>query len=416
MQNNFKQYTLFGILMLTLRIEDRMKMKKRIIILGVLCAVLLSASAQSKGRKRVVAKPKDATTLLREKQEALFEEMLDNTRETFVVDSVVVDADKAIEAINIPADLGRMVAYNDVFNDKQLPGTYAYLNGLGNKCWYAECDTTGSAKVYCREKLGGKWSARQQVSGIGDELTHINYPFMTSDGETFYFAAKSTDGLGGYDLYVTRYDADEGQFLAAENVGLPFNSFDDDLIYAEDDVHGFAWLVSNRRQPEGKACVYIIKTAEKRTNYDSDELDDSKLKSLARIGRIRDTWPTPEIRDEALKQYKTLGMASSSASAKGSGDEIFYVDNELSISSADDCPNSTSRGIYSSLQKLKEQKQQLRTQLDSLRSQYHSAARSARNTLAPRIKQAENDINTLTQNIKTQASKLRESILKSSKK
>ena len=54
---------------------------------------------------------------------------------------------------------------------------------------------------------------------------------MTSDGETLYFAAMSEEGLGGYDIYVTRFDSDEGTFLEAENVGLPYNSFSDDSLF-----------------------------------------------------------------------------------------------------------------------------------------------------------------------------------------
>ena len=45
-------------------------------------------------------------------------------------------------------------------------------------------------------------------------MKHINYPFMTSDGETFFFAAKADDGLGGYDIFMTRYDPDEGKFFS----------------------------------------------------------------------------------------------------------------------------------------------------------------------------------------------------------
>ena len=72
-----------------------------------------------------------------------------------------------------------------------------------------------------QEKVGNEWGERIPVKEINERFTDISFPFMSSDGLTLYFSAKSEEeGLGKRDIYMTKYDAEEGKFLQAENIGL----------------------------------------------------------------------------------------------------------------------------------------------------------------------------------------------------
>ena len=44
-----------------------------------------------------------------------------------------------------------------------------------------------------------------------------------ADGVTIYYASDG-EGLGGYDIFVTRYNTNTDTYLVPENVGMPFNS------------------------------------------------------------------------------------------------------------------------------------------------------------------------------------------------
>ena len=381
---------------------------KSLIGMALLLSLSLPMAAQRGKAKKVVVK-KQPVNMLAEKQNDLFEEMLEGTQQLFIVDSVVVDKAQAISKVPLQTDLGRVIPYGEVFAGNGQTDTYVYVNGFGNKCYYAETDTTGTSRMFCREKLNGQWSAPQQIQGIEGDLKFINYPFMTSDGETLYFAAKSDEGLGGYDLYMTRYDADDGKFLKAENLGLPYNSFNNDFFYIEDDVHGFAWLATDRRQPEGKVCIYTIKTAKKRTNYSPDDYSDSKLKGLASISRIRDTWPTPQLRDKAMAELKAIGGTNHGG---GDEDEAFVINDELSYNSLQSFSADGGR-LYARLIKLRRQKEETERSLDALRMKYHATAAGARATIAAQIAASEktldatnDEIADVTKNIrKTEASR-----------
>ena len=348
----------------------------------LLLATSLGASAQRRGRK-VAPKPLTAEELLKQKQDKLFGEMVDNTQRLFVIDSVVVDKSQALNSIPLSSDLGKIVEYNSYFKDKNLPGVYVYVNGFENKCYYAENDTAGVSKLYCREKLNSKWSVPQQIRGIESSLKHINFPFMTSDGETFFFAAKSDEGLGGYDIYMTRYDSDEGKFLEAENVGLPYNSHDDDFLFVEDDIHDFAWFATTRRQGDGKVCVYTIKTSKKRENYVAEAYNEDELKQLAMLSHIRDTWKSPKQRDDAMKQFEAIRTVAGSNSY--SVESAFIVNDELAYNDATSFKSAESRSLYAQLMAEQAKLKQLNAAIDGQRVQYRNANGASKAQLAKAI-------------------------------
>lgn len=377
-------------------------MKIKVSALALLIAISLPANAQTK-KRRISAKAKPVVTVQKESEK--FEEMLDNTQRLFVIDSTVVGKPDAATAIPLAKDMGEVILYNKVFSDKSLPGTYLYMNGFGNKCFYAESDTLGNSRLYCREKLNGKWEKPRQIKGLADDLKYINYPFMKSDGETFYFSAISEEGLGGYDIYVARYDSEDDTFLQAENLGLPYNSYDDDYMYEEDDINGFVWFSSTRNQPEGKACVYTIKSAEKRTNYDADDYDEKELKALAKLSRIRDTWTTPEQRDAAMNKLRSIKAVAHATGSKGN--LSFVVDDELTYNDAESFSSAESRQLYKSLLALEQKKDDLYATLDSKRMELRTRDKQGKSALRAEIAKYEADYDRLLDELKNTANKLR---------
>lgn len=374
-------------------------------ISALLLASTLTATAQRKA-KVSTSKREDPATQVKAKQNKLFDEMLDNTQQLFVVDSIVVAKEEALKTIALDASLGQIVPYDTFFNGGGNNDAFVYVNGFGNKCYYAVNDSTGNSRLFCREKLGDNWGEPQQIKGLGSDLKFINYPFMTSDGETFYFAAKSDGGLGGFDIYMTRYDPEEGKFLEAENVGLPYNSHGDDYLFVEDDIHNFAWFATSRRQPEGKVCVYTVKTGKKRKNYNADDYDEKKLRQLAQLWRIRDTWPTPQQQDAAMKQLE--GLRKQGAAKTGLQETNFVVNDELTYNGADSFKSDVSRQLFAKLTSEENKLRKLDSVLETQRIQYHSAEGTAKAQLAEAITGNEKTKQRTLENIKSLSTQIRQ--------
>ena len=129
---------------------------------------------------------------------------------------------------------------------------------------------------------------------------------MLSDGVTLYYSSTSSESLGGYDIYVTRYNTDTKKYLKAENMGMPYNSLYNDYFLAIDEANQLGWLVSDRYQPEGKVCVYLFIHNETRNIYSTDD-DMDNLRHLAVIHDIASTQQeNKNIVLEAKQRYKNL--------------------------------------------------------------------------------------------------------------
>lgn len=384
-------------------------MKQRIYLL--LMALFVTSCVLSQVRK-----PKSSDKIKNnEKTEAnmysqIYDELLPNTQKIFIIDSIVVDYNQLTNAISLPADYGEILPYDEFFNTKKGDSTYVYINGFGNKCFYSEKSADNTYKLFTRDKLNkDQWSAPQPVEDLDIPFTEINYPYMTADGTTLYFAAKSEDGLGGYDIYVTSYDQESGKFLKAENIGLPFNSNKDDFLYVEDDTDGIAWFASNRRQPEGKICIYTIALSATRQNYNSD-IDETTLRNYAAITSIKDTWSSEESRQKAMEKLQKARARMNVDKEKDNGSHInFVINDEVEYTDLNNFSSDKNRQLYQSILKKEQQLNDVKGQLEQLRLKYHSAEKSERDKLSVQILNAEKEQENLKQTIINETNSLRKS-------
>ena len=364
----------------------------------LLLLALSTATSYAQTKKKATKKSTASTTCVADAREkALFEEMLPNTQRLFVIDSTVVNKDDILSAIPLPKDYGTFVSYNSIFPNEVSTNTYVFVNGFSNKGYYSLNDSTGHSRFFTIDKEGTSWGTPKEITTLGEGLTHIMFPYMSADGSTLYFSARSKEALGGHDLFVTSLDADEGTFRQAENMGLPFNSSDEDLLYVTDDTDSLAWLASTRRQPDGKACVYTIATSPTRQNYDINEYTTSKMKNLASIVRIRDTWPTPELRERAMARLASLKKRDVQNTKEGAFH--FVVNENIVYENLDDFKSPADRQAYLTLQEKKSTLEKRAADIASLREKFHNASKAAQKKMTSNILQAEQDLYSLQEEI-----------------
>lgn len=217
------------------------------------------------------------------------EHMMNATEKVTFVDSFVVDKGAFLNAFRISPENGQLFTYEQFFNQQKANGCTVYLSELGNKIYFSQPDGQGKTHLYTSDLIDRTWTPPTKLNGL-DGSEAENYPFMLSDGVTLYYAAQGEESLGGYDIFVSRYDTDEQTFLRPENIGMPFNSTANDYMYALDEVHNLGWFVSDRFQPTGKVCVYIFIPNEVREVYNVADTGEDKLRRLARATSIAETW------------------------------------------------------------------------------------------------------------------------------
>ncbi len=80
-------------------------------------------------------------------------------------------------------------------------------------------------------------------------------PFIHEDNQTFYFSSNGRQGMGDYDIYMSRLDA-KGEWGDPVNLGYPINTFglENSLIVAADGKT--AYIASNRKNGKGGLDFY----------------------------------------------------------------------------------------------------------------------------------------------------------------
>lgn len=80
------------------------------------------------------------------------------------------------------------------------------------------------------------------INSTGNEW----YPVLSRDEKTLYFCSDGHYGLGGMNLYSCTWDEQAHAWGAPENLGIPFSSPFDDMLYVPSDDLQVLYLASNR--------------------------------------------------------------------------------------------------------------------------------------------------------------------------
>jgi len=326
-------------------------------------------------------------------KQVLYENMLQATQKLLIIDSIVVAKDSFIDYIPLPPECGSI---------KRTKYGYQFVNEIGDKMFYSICDTMGSARIYNKNKEGESWGDRHFVEALGEPS---NYPFLMTDGITLYFSHKGSESIGGYDIFVTRYDDVDNTFLKPQNIGFPFNSTANDYLYIEDEIDSLGWFVTDRRQPEGRVCIYTFVPSPVRENLSIERDGAEKVRSRASIRSISDTWED---------NYTTLAMAEKRLKNlrehKGRPSKTkfrFCINDNLVYTSIDQFTVPDNKKRVEQINEMQQMLEKSEKELEEARLKYHHANRFDRSTLGAEILKAEKEIEQLRTDIKSTEKKIR---------
>ena len=378
---------------------------RKIAILSLALLLPFSLNAQKK-KKRPVKKP--VVVVVEEPQEdPRITNMREMTQQIVIIDSIVTDKDRFLSQYRLSSETGKLTTTGQFFG-KSLSG-YAFLNEMGNKVYFSHTDDSGFQRLYTSDKLGNAWGEATPLRGLSEGFTDTDYPFMMNDGITFYFAAQGEESIGGYDIFFTRYDSRSGSFLKPENIGMPFNSEANDYMYAADEESGIGYFVSDRRQPEGKVCVYIFILPETRRSYDPLKYTEQQIRDFADITRIADTWGNGNERRAALDRLKAIGTTDARpvAETASATNTAIVINDRLTYTSVKDFRSPAAANHYRELLKARERQATIEADLQKTRDRYARADEDGRRLLREVILHNEEQAQLLRNSIHTLEKQIR---------
>lgn len=263
------------------------------------------------------------------------QDMLRGTERVTFVDSFKVARSQVLSALHLSPESGNLVEMaTEAKNFKNIPtkiGQVGYTNQLRDRIIFAAPDSTGQhQKLHAAYKMGNKWGTAVELMGMSDGNDDQDFPFMMPDGVTLYYAAQGDDCLGGYDIFITRYNSETKEFLKAENMGMPFNSPANDYLLAIDETNNLGWLVTDRNQKADSACVYIFIPTTTRDVYEMSDANRTKVINAARLTSIQATQTDKEAVDSAKERLKKV-MQGKANTTKSVVNVHRYVINDATI-------------------------------------------------------------------------------------
>ena len=335
-------------------------------------------------------------------------DMLRGTERVTFIDSIKVARTQVLNHLRLSSGAGRIVNTSDVANQFKTPltqaGQTAYINEMADRIILSADDSTHTPKLHVAYRQGDNWSTPTPLQGLGGSIESQDFPFMMPDGVTLYYAAQGEESLGGYDLFVTRYNADTKQFLKAENLGMPFNSPANDYMLAIDEQNQLGWLVTDRNQPADTVCIYVFIPNSTRDVYDVSNSTKQQMLNAARLHSIANTQTDAEAVASARQRlaavihqsgqqgttrhrryiindntvYTQLNQFKSDA-ARRIADQADQVADQISALQQEQTRLLRQRSTqHSPLSQTNERLQQIKQQLLQLQQEYHTLCKNMR--------------------------------------
>ena len=307
------------------------------------------------------------------------ERMIRAVENVAVIDSFVVDKASFLSAFRLSKEAGEFSMSSD--------GTTQFVTEMGDKKFFSNKNAEGKSELYSQSRLINTWGRAEALESLNARADNLGYPFMDSDGITLYYAAESSESLGGYDIFVTRYDSEDGVFLRPNNIGMPFNSIANDYLYVIDDYNGLGWFASDRFQPEDKVCVYVFVPNEQKITYDYDVIEQDKMICLASLQSISATWTDADITRQGRQQ---LAAALYSKEEKKVKKDFEFVINDTKVyTKLSDFRSAEARTVFQQYLEKQKQLADIEAAVEKQRSSYYSSSKSVRDKLAPKILEQE---------------------------
>lgn len=321
--------------------------------------------------KRSKALPEEVENLKSRIKQA--EKLLDNTERITVLDSLILPKSSFLSAIKLTPGEGS-IKENNGETHGDIP--YArFINGVNSVALMAQqaADSSQNSDIFIQNLVGRQWSNPQPLESI-NTAQNENFAVLKQDGITLIFARENgPDGIGGYDLYMTRRNLNDDTFLAPTLLGMPFNSPYNDYLLIYDENKNLGYLVSDRFCPTDRVCVYTFRPNEKIIQVPSD---DHAVKALwASWMNIKATQDTES--DELTTAPQTVATTTPPKRK----DFMFILGDGRTYTNFEDFTVPRAQALYKEAFRIEKEISELKNELQKLRLQYAKGDNSERSNL-----------------------------------
>ena len=218
------------------------------------------------------------------KKSNLAAHLINKTEDISIIDSIQANKAEFLKFYKFNSELGSLTQESLNMLHHRKADRIKYLTQRQDRMYFSD-SIQGHLNIFSSFKLLDGWSKPTGISDVINSAANENYPFLLLDGVTVYFASDGENSIGGYDLFVTRFNPSTNSYLNPENIGFPFNSPANDYMMVIDEQNKTAWFATDRNQPSGKVMIYEFVPNETRTIVRTE--DKTYLRNIAQLKTYR---------------------------------------------------------------------------------------------------------------------------------
>ncbi|MBL7892133.1 MAG: PD40 domain-containing protein [Bacteroidia bacterium] len=139
--------------------------------------------------------------------------------------------------------------------------THACISADGNTIYFVSDRKGGQGgrDIYrCVKLPNGQWSLALNLGPTVNTAYDEDSPFIHPDGVTLYFSSNGHKTMGGFDIFYTSKNNEEGKWSAPVSMGYPINTSDDDIFYVPTTDGRHAYYSSSKSGGKGDKDIYRI--------------------------------------------------------------------------------------------------------------------------------------------------------------
>lgn len=203
-------------------------------------------------------------------------------------------------------------------SDNHLFSKATFVKDQDKVVFWSAADGDGIRNIYTSSLRDSVWTLpsllNEQMTSAGDEI----FPMISPDGRSLFFSSTGLYGVGGYDIYVSRWNDDTNDWGAPVNLGFPYSSPADDFLYIDTEDGRYSMFASNRDCSKDSVWVYVLEFDNipvRRAVEDSQELKDiarltpvSMDPGSSKTGR---SMKSAEVHDYMHKLHEVLSLKDS---------------------------------------------------------------------------------------------------------
>ncbi len=211
-------------------------------------------------------------------------------------------------------------SWREVPNQLDSSGVHGLTRALyapegAEKIFYSSEDQDGIRNIYKTERKDSIWTypslLNEHITSPSDEI----YPMLSADGKTLYFSSAGLYGVGGFDIYMSEWSEEDGDWSVPVNLGFPYSSPADDFLFINTDDSRYTIFASNRDCGSDSVWVYVLE-------FDSMPVRKA-VESPARLAEISLLMP--------VDASDNLGGTDVSASMPENVDTRRYMDKMVEV-------------------------------------------------------------------------------------